>query len=194
MTGNLARHVLPNSLTALGKAGPVDLMNMTNSMEARMLRKRLLDQITATSRPPGEKDIEALATVAVTSEAPGHPLENAFDDRRGPGGSRWIAADPGEQALIIAFDVPQTIREISLEVEEVEVSRSQELQLALSRDGGRTYQEVVRQEYNFAPPGTTFEREQWGVNGDGITHVRLVLKPDKSGRPCRASVTTFGVR
>lgn len=160
-----------------------------------MLRKRLLDRLpTPSSRPSGEKDIEGLATVAVTSEAPDHPVDNAFDDRRGPGGSRWIAAVPGEQALVIAFDAPQAIREIGLEVEETEVGRTQELHLALSRDGGRTYQEVVRQEYNFAPPGTTFEREQWRVNGEGITHVRLVINPDKSGRPCRATVTTFALR
>jgi len=160
-----------------------------------MLRKRLLDQFPAVpSRPPGEKDIEALAAVAVTSEAPGHPIENAFDDRRGPGGSRWIAADPGEQAVIIEFDVPQTIREIGLEVEETEVSRAQELHLALSRDGGRTYQEFIRQEYNFAPPGTTFEREQWRVNGEGITHVRLVINPDRNGRPYRATLTTVALR
>jgi hypothetical protein len=178
-----------------GEAARFGILNMRNRKEARMLRKRLLDQSPVKpSRPSGEKNIEALATVAVTSEAPGHPIDNAFDDRRGPGGSRWIAADPGEQALIIAFDAPQAVREIGLEVEEPEASRTQELSLGLSRDGGQTYREVVRQEYNFAPPGTTFEREQWAVDGEGITHVRLVINPDKGGRPCRATVTTLALR
>ena len=113
---------------------------------------------------------------------------------RGPGGTRWIAADPGEQALILAFDAPQVIQSISLEVEELDVSRTQELHLALSRDGGQTYRDVVRQEYNFAPPGTTFEREQWSVNAEGITHVQLVIRPDKGGRPYRATLTTFALR
>jgi hypothetical protein len=160
-----------------------------------MLRKRLLDRVSPErSRPPGEKDVEALATVSVTSEAPGHPVDNAFDDRRGPGGSRWMAAEPGEQVLIIAFDAPQVIREVSVDVEEREVSRTQELHLALSRDGGETYREVVRQEYNFSPPGTTFESERWQVNGEGTTHVRLVIKPDKGGGPGRATVTTLALR
>lgn len=160
-----------------------------------MLRKRLLDQLsTSPSRPPGETDIAALGAVAVTSEAPGHPIDNVFDTRRGPGGSRWIAADEGEQAVVIAFDEPQAIREIGLEVEEPDASRTQELSLELSRDGGRTYREVVRQEYNFAPPGTTFERERWQVNGEGITHVRLLINPDKSRRRCRATVTTLALR
>lgn len=160
-----------------------------------MLRKRLLEPIPAPpGRLPGEMDIEALATVAVTSEAPGYPVDRVFDERRGPGGSRWIAADKGEQTLIIEFDAPQAIREISLEVEETEVTRTQELQLALSRDGGRTYREVLRQEYTFAPPGTTFEREQWQVNAEAVTNVRLVIKPDKGGQPCRATVTALALR
>jgi len=157
-----------------------------------MLRKQILGRPpTIPSRLPGEKDIAALATVSVTSEAADHPVDNVFDGRRGPGGTRWLAADPGEQMLVLAFDAPQAIRTISLEVEERDASRTQELHLALSQDGGQTYGEVVRQEYNFAPPGTTFEREQWSVNAHGITHVQLVIKPDKSSRPCRATLTSL---
>jgi hypothetical protein len=160
-----------------------------------MLRKRLLDRVpTLPSRFPGEKDVEALATVSVTSEAPDHPVDNAFDDRRGPGGSRWMAAEPGEQELIIAFDAPQAIREITVDVEEPEVSRTQELHLSFSQDGGQTYREIVRQEYTFSPPGTTFESERWQVNGEGTTHVRLVIKPDKGGGRARATVTTLALR
>ena len=75
-----------------------------------------------------------------------------------------MAGEPGEQTLILAFDAPQAIRRVVLEVEEPEVARTQELQLAVSTDGGRTYREVLRQEYNFSPPGTTFEREDWAVH------------------------------
>ncbi len=158
-----------------------------------MLRKHVNRHPPTPSRPSGEKDVAALATVWVTSEASGHPIDHVFDDRRGPGGTRWIAADPGEQTLILAFDAPQVIQHISLEVEELDVNRTQQLHLALSRDGGQTYRDVVWQEYNFAPPGTTFEREQWSVNAEGITHVQLVIRPDKSGRPYRATLTTFAL-
>ena len=159
-----------------------------------MLRKQVLNRLPPTlSRRPEEKDIVALATVSITSEAAGHPIDHVFDDHRGPGGTRWIASDPGEQVLVVAFDAPQEIRYIGLEVEELDVSRVQELHLTLSRDGGRTYHDVVRQEYNFAPPGTTFEREQWGVNSERITHVHLSIRPDKSGRPYRATLTAFAL-
>jgi hypothetical protein len=130
----------------------------------------------------------------VTSETADHPVENAFDARRGPGGSRWVAETPGEQTLILTFDTPQKIQQVLLEVEENEASRSQELQLAISLDGGRTYRELLRQEYNFSPPGTTFEREEWVVAAEGVTHLRLWIKPDKGNRLGRASLTALSLR
>ena len=157
-----------------------------------MLRKQIIRASAATPAPtPGEIDIAAVATVLVTSEAPEHPVDHAFDAHRGPGGSRWVAGEPGEQTLILAFDAPQAIRRVALEVEEPEVARTQELQLAVSTDGGRTYREVLRQEYNFSPPGTTFEREDWAVNAEGVTHLRLRIRPDKGGKPCRATITSL---
>src|SRR5262249_43439721 len=148
-----------------------------------------------TSAPrSGEKAIAAIATVLVTSEAADHPIDHAFDHRRGPGGTRWVAAAPGEQRLILAFDTPQTIRTISLEVEESEVSRTQVLHVSVSSDGGQTYQELRRQEYAFSPPGTTFEREEWAVTVEGVTHLQLVITPDKGGHPCRATLTSLVVQ
>jgi hypothetical protein len=98
-----------------------------------MLRKQILaDRQAILASQPGEIDIAARATVLVTSEAADHPIDNVFDTQRGPGGSRWVAAEPGEQVLILAFDTTQTIRRISLEVEELDVSRTQEL-VVLSR-------------------------------------------------------------
>jgi hypothetical protein len=66
--------------------------------------------------------------------------------------------------------------------------------LAASCDGGRTYRELLRQEYNFSPPGTTFEREDWSVKAEGVTHLRLSIRPDKGGKPCRATITSLGLR
>jgi hypothetical protein len=160
-----------------------------------MLQKHLLTEHSMAHVPPsGAKAIAAIATVWVTSEAVDAPIDQAFDQSRGPGGSRWVAAGPGEQRLILAFDTPQTIRTISLEVEELEVSRTQVLHVSVSCDGGQTYQELRRQEYTFSPPGTTFEREEWAVTGEGVTHLQLVITPDKGGQPCRATLTSLVVR
>jgi hypothetical protein len=160
-----------------------------------VFRKLIIEPPPETPAPmPGEIDVAARATVQVTSESTEHPVEHAFDNRRGPGGTRWEAGGPGEQAVILAFDAPQTIRQVLLEVEETEVARTQELQLAVSHDGAQTYRELLRQEYNFSPPGTTFEREDWAVTAEGVTHLRLRMKPDKGGKPCRATITSLVLR
>jgi hypothetical protein len=157
-----------------------------------MLRKHIVKAPPNHPVPqPGEIDIAATATVQVTSENPAHPIDNVFDHRRGQGGSRWMAEEQGEQTLLLVFDTPQTIRRIILEVEEPEVSRTQELLLSMSHDGGRTYRELRRQEYHFSPPGTTFEREDWAVLAEGVSHLELWIKPDKGGKPCRATLTSL---
>ena len=156
------------------------------------LRKRIIKRVRwHNSSGMSQLDILSVATILVTSEAAAHPVDHIFDDQRGPGASRWLAADPGEQGVILEFDTPQTIRRVTLEVEEPEVSRSQEVSVSISSDGGNTYRELIRQEYNFSPPGTAFERENWTLFADGITHFRLWITPDKGGKPCRATVTSL---
>lgn len=160
-----------------------------------MLRKRILSEDPVEREPmPDLWDVPSLATVLVTSEAPDHPVDHLFDESRGPGGSRWVAGANGEQTLILAFDRPQTLREVGIEAEESRLSRTQVICLATSADGGRTYRERIRQEFNFSPSGSTFEREAWAVAADGVTHLRLTVRPDKGDAPGRASLTTLTLR
>ena len=102
-----------------------------------MLRKHILTNPHAAQRvsEPDVKDISALATVFITSEARDHPIDQVFDFRRGPGGTRWIAAAEGEQTLLLAFDTPQTIRKIRVEIEEPNMGRTQVLCISLSENG-----------------------------------------------------------
>ncbi len=157
------------------------------------MRKQIITSQPAVPSADG-LNLDAIATVLVSSELAGHPVENAFDGRRGPGGTRWISETGGEQTVKLAFDAPQKIRSVELEIEETETSRTQELQLAVSCDGEKTYRERVRQEFNFSPGGSTFEREEWTLNAEGVTHLRLQIKPDKGGQPCRASLTSLVLR
>jgi hypothetical protein len=157
-----------------------------------MLRKQVVSKPSGQSASfEGEIAIADVATVQVTSEEVDHPIDNAFDHKRGPGGSRWIAGSPAEQTVTLQFDSPQTIRKIGVEVEELAVSRTQELCVSISTDGGRTYREVVRQEFNFSPPATSFERELWSISATAVTHLRLEIKPDKGGRVGRATLTSL---
>jgi hypothetical protein len=93
--------------------------------------------------------------------------------------------------VTLIFDGPQTLRQIGLEVEETDVSRTQELSVSASFDGGQTYRELIRQEYHFSPPGTTVERERWSVSLSAVTHLRLEIKPDKGGQIGRATLTSL---
>ena len=159
-----------------------------------MLRKRIVpDEAAPPLAASIGRDIPALATVLVTSEACGHPIDCAFDGVRGRGASRWIAGQTGEQTLTLAFDAPLSIRKVVVEVEERAVARTQEIALAVSEDDGHSYRELLRQEYNFSPPGTTFEHEEWSLDIPAATHLRFRIKPDKGGNPCRATLTTVAV-
>ena len=75
--------------------------------------------------------------------------------------------------------------------EEHDIARTQEFVLRWSADGGRTYREVVRQQYTFSPPGTTQEIEDYVVEFDGITAVELRIVADMSGGPARASLSEW---
>jgi hypothetical protein len=157
-----------------------------------MLRKQIVPKHSEESASlEGYIPIPAVATVQVTSEETDHPIDNAFDHNGGPGGSRWIAGEAGEQTVTLLFDSPQTIRRIGVEVRELAVSRTQELCVSVSSDGGRTYRELVRQEFNFSPPGTTFEREVWSTSVELVTHLRVDIKPDKGGHVGRATLTSL---
>jgi hypothetical protein len=160
-----------------------------------MLRKNILKQDRSETVPPAMSatmiSIPDVASVLVSSEDSLHPIDHVFDDHNGPGGTRWIAGEVGEQTIIVAFDRPLRLQKVNLEIEEPEMSRTQELSLGISDDGGQRYKEVLRQEYNFSPPDATFEREWWAVPVENMTHLRLIIKPDKGNKHSRATVTSL---
>ena len=135
--------------------------------------------------------VRFVADIRASSETEGHPIVFAFDDGHGPGATQWRAANPGEQTVIVAFHQPCTVEHVTMEVEEREVTRTQEVLLAASTDGGLTYRELVRQEFNFSPDGATWEQENWTIHQDHVTHVKLVIKPDKGRRDCYATLTSL---
>ena len=135
----------------------------------------------------------ALSEVRASSEAEGHPILLAFDDGMGRGATCWKAGNSGEQTITVTFREPCTLAQVTLEVEEREMARTQEVQLSLSTDGGRIYRELIRQEFNFSPDGTTWEKETWQLSQDPVTNVRVVIKPDKGRKDCYATLTSLGL-
>ena len=152
-----------------------------------MMRKRIIDR---SSKEPSSADqnwldLERLAQVEITSEDAGHPVESALTAGGGPG---WLAGEPGEQTLRLVFDEPQALRQIQLVFEEEKRERTQEFVLRWSGDGGRSYREILRQQYTFSPPGATREIEDYVVNLQGVTVLELSIVPDISRGDARASL------
>jgi hypothetical protein len=139
----------------------------------------------------GELDVAELATVTASSEQPVFPIANVLDNQRGPGGSCWIASEPGEQTVLLAFRTPQVVRSVSIECEEHGSTRTQDVRLGFSRDGGKVYDELPSREFRFSPYGATFERESWSIGADGITHLRLRITPERTQKDARACLTTL---
>lgn len=137
---------------------------------------------------PAEEDwlkLEDLVQVEVTSEEPTHPIESALI----PGTeSGWQAAGPGEQTIRLIFDDAHRITRIRLLFIEAEVERTQEFVLRWSADRGRSFHEIVRQQFNFSPSGATREEEDFRVSLSGVTVLEMDLVPDKSGGEARASL------
>jgi len=151
------------------------------------MRKRL---INPTAAPPGTLgqgwlDLERAAVVEVTSEDGDFPVESALgsEDARG-----WRAAAPGHQTIRLIFDHPQRLTRVSLVFEEDEIGRTQEFVLRWSSDGGSTLKEIVRQQWNFSPPESIREVEQYQVDLHNVNLLELVIKPDIAGGVARASL------
>jgi hypothetical protein len=151
------------------------------------MRKRLIDSTPESIRTRGEGwlDIESAAVVEVTSVDPDCPVESAF----GSGDARgWRAAAPGSQTIRLVFDEPQRLKCILLVFEENETARTQEFVLRWSPGGGSSVKEIVRQQWNFSPPDTIREVEEYQVELSSVTVLELVIKPNIGGGVARASV------
>jgi hypothetical protein len=154
---------------------------------ARM-RKRLIIPDERAPSDSGALDVANLGSVEITSEDQAHPIENALQlrDRKG-----WRAAEPGPQVIRLLFDQPQTLSRIRLVFEETEIQRTQEFVLRWSADGGRSFTEIVRQQWNFSPPGTVRETEDYTVKLRGVTVLELRIVPDQAGGNARASLASL---
>ena len=147
------------------------------------LRKRQLESDGGTrTRGADEVDMASRAAIAYSSEDPAHPVEHLLDGRSGPGATRWMSARPDViEQIVVEFDEPQTISRLVYEVEEATRERTQEVRVDVSEDGGRTYRQLLVQEYTFSPRGATYQREEQRLNLHQVSHLRLTIVPNKNG-------------
>ena len=156
------------------------------------MRKRIIGHgpLGVAAAEHGWIDIERLAQVEITSEDVDYSIESALIAGTGSG---WRAAQPGEQTIRLLFDEPQRLKRIHLVFQEDEQGRTQEFVLRWSPDGGQSYREILRQQYNFSPPEAMCEVEDYDIDLDGVTALELRIVPDISGRKTLASLTQLRV-
>ena len=129
----------------------------------------------APSRDESWLDLEQLAQVEVTSEDPAFPIEFAL----APGtGRNWRAAESGEQTILLILNQPQRLRRIWLRFVEGQAVRTQEFTLSWAAESSGPFQEIVRQQWNFSPGGSTEELEDYAVDLNSVSVVKLQVNPD----------------
>ena len=159
------------------------------------MRKRIIDvrnERAGRDAGAGWLPVEEIAAVEVSSEEESHPIEHAL--LPGDEGAGWRAAAPGEQTVRLVFDRPQKLSRVSLLFVERERERSQEFVLRYSPDGGRTFRDIVRQQWNFSPHGSTREAEDYRADLPGVTHLELRITPDRNGSDARAALTRLRIQ
>jgi hypothetical protein len=141
------------------------------------MRKRVIAPAAPRGPQPEQEwlEIEELATIEVTSEDPNFLIESALSSGTGPG---WRAAERGSQIIRIIFDKPRPLHRIRLEFCETEMERTQEFTLRWSAKPAGPFKEIIRQQWNFSPQGSTSEVEDYQVELDGVSVLELALKPD----------------
>ena len=151
------------------------------------MRKRILAQVQQTPLSPNQDwlNVEGLAEVEITSEDAAHPIESALLPGRASG---WRAAGPGKQTIRLLFNHPQRLRRIWMNFVEPAAERTQEYVVRWSPDSGQSFQEIVRQQWNFSPQGTTNETEDHHVDLQAVTVLELSIIPDISGGNAFASL------
>jgi len=147
---------------------------------------KLMSNVRATEQ--AWLDLENIASVEMTSEEQAFPIESALV---GQGKQGWRAAERGVQTIRVIFDQPQRLKRISLVFVEPEAQRTQEFILKWSPDHGKSFQEIVRQQWNFSSPDATREVEDYGVELSNVTLLELTIDPDQQNGSARASLSSL---
>ena len=158
------------------------------------MRKRIAGAHRAEAGGESEQgwlDLEELATVEVTSEHPSFPVESALGSGVGPG---WRAAQKGAQQIRIIFDEPASLHRIQLRFHDAECERTQEFTIRWSSAAGGPTREIVRQQWNFSPAGSTTEIEDYNVELEGVSVLELTIQPNLGRGEAVANLVSWRMR
>ena len=155
------------------------------------MRKRVLGPSSSPRHSSDASEwlnLTELAEVEVTSEADGYPVEAAFNFGLGAG---WRAAASGEQRIRLILDEPQSFRRMRLEFHEHEIARTQEFAVRWSGGADEPLVQIVRQQWNFSPEGSTIESEDYTFDLKGVVILELTIDPDRGAGKAYASLADW---
>jgi len=154
------------------------------------MRKKIIstDQHEVASPEQEWLDLERIVDVEMTSEDKDYPIEAALMPEPTSG---WRAAESGKQMIRLVFSTPQKLKKIRLNFIETSTERTQEYILRYSSDAGQSSQEIVRQQWNFSPEGSTGQTEEYDIDLSTVTMLELIIIPDISGGEAKASLETL---
>jgi hypothetical protein len=156
------------------------------------MRKKILGTFTAAVPIELHRewlDLAKVTTVEVSSEDSRFPIESVFSDD----GAGWRAAEAGDQQIRLIFDEPVSVRRIQLRFYEPTTERTQEFVLRWSGVQSAVLREIVRQQWNFSPTGSTTELEEYCVSLEGVSVLELAIRPDIARKDAVASLASWRV-
>ena len=144
------------------------------------MRKSIVSPSAVAATPISDlwRDLERIARVEISTEDDQFPIEHALGKDVTTG---WRASMTGPQIVRLLFDAPLAIRRIQLHFVDKVSERSQEFAVFAGEVG--ELGEVVRQQWNFSPHGTTEEIEDYTVDLRDVTVLELRIDPDRSHDP-----------
>ena len=150
---------------------------MRLSCEIPSMRKRIINATEPNPPRTSEEwlNLEEIARVEVSSEDPNYPIESSFKHGESLG---WRASQPGEQTIRLLFDKPKDLRRIWLRFSEPQVERTQQFTLRWTDSQTGPFREIVRQQWNFSPRGSTVEVEDYKVDLHQVLALELIIDPD----------------
>jgi hypothetical protein len=141
------------------------------------MRKRIINTTEPNPSETSEEwlNLEEIARVEVSSEDPNYPIESSFKHGESLG---WRASQPGKQTIRLLFDEPKDLRRIWLRFSESQVERTQQFTLRWTDSQTGPFREILRQQWNFSPQGSTIELEEYKVDLHHVLALELIIDPD----------------
>ena len=192
-TGLACLLLIATGLSSIASPMDENTIHASTARDNELMHKRVLGSAPIPSDAADGSEwlkLQDLAAVEVTSEADGYPVETAFNFGAGPG---WRAASPGIQRIRLVFGQPRSIQRMRLQFNEPEFARSQEFTVRWSGHPDEPLKEVVRQQWNFSPDGSTAESEDYTVDLKGVSILELTIDPDRGAGEAVAKLADWRV-